>query len=157
MVFAVIVFQILMIGIFALKENATVSALSIPPMFVTIIFYIFINMYWTRIAAFMELTNFKSTIDKGTPADEMFLKVILIHLSTCHLYLHVSSKLICTIYNMSSRVVSADTNSSRRREFVCPIQHGRELCKWLKKLIILYADWRKKFRNRRSLRRENQS
>ena len=44
---------------------------------------------------------------------------------------------ISTIYNMSGRVVSADTNSSRRREFVCPIQHGRECCKWLKKLIIL--------------------
>ena len=29
---------------------------------------------------------------------------------------------------MSGRVVSADTNSSRRREFVCPIQHGRECC-----------------------------
>ena len=27
---------------------------------------------------------------------------------------------------MSGRVVSADTNSSRRREFVFPIQHGRE-------------------------------
>ena len=27
---------------------------------------------------------------------------------------------------MSGRVVSADT------EFVCPIQHGRECCKWLK-------------------------
>ena len=38
---------------------------------------------------------------------------------------------------MSGRVVSADTNSSRRREFVYPIQHGRECCKWLKKLIIL--------------------
>ena len=38
---------------------------------------------------------------------------------------------------MSGRVVSADTNWSRRREFVCPIQHGRECCKWLKKLIIL--------------------
>ena len=33
---------------------------------------------------------------------------------------------------MSGRVVSADTNSNRRREFVCPIQHGRE---WLKKLM----------------------
>ena len=33
---------------------------------------------------------------------------------------------------MSSRVVSADTNSSRRRGFVCPIQHGHECCKWLK-------------------------
>ena len=41
---------------------------------------------------------------------------------------------LSTIYNMSGRVVSADTNSSRRREFVCPIQLGRE---WLKKLIIL--------------------
>ena len=38
---------------------------------------------------------------------------------------------------MSGRVVSADRNSSRRREFVCPIQHGHECCKWLKKLIIL--------------------
>ena len=28
---------------------------------------------------------------------------------------------------MSGRVVSADTSSSRRREFVSPIQHGREL------------------------------
>ena len=34
---------------------------------------------------------------------------------------------------MSGLVVSADTNSSRRREFVYPIQHGRECCKWLKK------------------------
>ena len=38
---------------------------------------------------------------------------------------------------MSGCVVSADTNSSRMREFVYPIQHGRESCKWLKKLIIL--------------------
>ena len=29
------------------------------------------------------------------------------------------------------------TNSSRRREFVYPIQHGRECCKWLKKRLIL--------------------
>ena len=36
-------------------------------------------------------------------------------------------RVISTIYNMSGRVVSADTNSSRRREFVCPIQHGREV------------------------------
>ena len=35
---------------------------------------------------------------------------------------------------MSGCVVSADINSSRRREFVSPIQHGRECCKWLKKL-----------------------
>ena len=34
---------------------------------------------------------------------------------------------------MSGRVVSADTDSSRRRGFVCPIQHGRSCCKWLKK------------------------
>ena len=30
---------------------------------------------------------------------------------------------------MNGRVVSADTNSSRRREFVSPIQHGCECCK----------------------------
>ena len=29
------------------------------------------------------------------------------------------------------------TNSSRRREFVYPIQHGRECCKHLKKRLIL--------------------
>ena len=29
------------------------------------------------------------------------------------------------------------TNSSRRREFVHHIQHGRECCKWLKKRLIL--------------------
>ena len=74
MVFAVLVFQILMIGIFALKNNPTVSALSIPPMFMTVIFYIFINMYWTKIATFMELTNF-STPDEATPVGEKFLKV----------------------------------------------------------------------------------
>lgn len=70
-----IVFQILMIGIFALKNNASVSTLSIPPLFVTIIFYIFINMYWTRIGSFMELTNF-STLDGDTSVDEIFLKVL---------------------------------------------------------------------------------
>ena len=37
-----------------------------------------------------------------------------------------TNKIVCTIYNMSGRVVSAGTNSSRRREFVYPIQHGRE-------------------------------
>ena len=78
MVFAVIIFQILMIGIFALKENATVSALSIPPVFVTIIFYIFINMYWMRIANFMELTNFSKLDDDTSSVDEMFLKVFTI-------------------------------------------------------------------------------
>jgi c-di-AMP phosphodiesterase-like protein len=78
MVFAVIVFQILMIGIFALKKNATVSALSIPPVFVTIIFYIFINMYWTRIANFMELTNFSKLDDDTSSVDEKFLKVFTI-------------------------------------------------------------------------------
>ena len=39
---------------------------------------------------------------------------------------------------MSGCVVSADTNSSRRREFVCPVQHGRECCKWLKKTHSSY-------------------
>ena len=41
------------------------------------------------------------------------------------------------VYNMSGRVVSEYTNSSRRREFVYPIQHGRECCKQLKKRLIL--------------------
>ena len=41
---------------------------------------------------------------------------------------------LCTIFSMSGRVVSADTNSNRRREFVCPIQHGRECCKLVKGL-----------------------
>ena len=57
MVFAVIVFQTLMIGIFALKNNPAVSTLSIPPLFFTIIFHIFINIYWKRISANMELDN----------------------------------------------------------------------------------------------------
>jgi hypothetical protein len=49
------------------------------------------------------------------------------------------------------------TNSSRRREFVYPIQHGRECCKWLKKLLIFWVHWRSNFKNKRCLRRENQS
>ena len=74
MVFAVVVFQILMIGIFALKNNATVSTLSIPPLFLTIIFYIFVSMYWKRIATFMELTTF-SLLDDDATVDEETLKV----------------------------------------------------------------------------------
>ena len=49
-----------------------------------------------------------------------------------------SFKLPCSIRNIcniSGRVVSADTNSSRRREFVYPIQHGRECCILLKNLV----------------------
>jgi hypothetical protein len=52
------------------------------------------------------------------------------------------------------------TNSSRRREFVYPIQHGRdsrECCKWLKKRLILWVRWRRNFKNKRCLSRENQS
>jgi hypothetical protein len=49
------------------------------------------------------------------------------------------------------------TNSSRRREFVYPIQHGRECCRWLKKRLILWVHWRSNFKNKRCLSRENQS
>ena len=49
------------------------------------------------------------------------------------------------------------TNSSRRREFVYPIQHGRECCKRLKKRLILWVHWRSNFKNKRCLSRENQS
>ena len=38
---------------------------------------------------------------------------------------------------MSGRVVSVDSNSSQRRKFLSLIQHGREYCKWLIKLIYL--------------------
>ena len=76
MVFAVIVFQILMIGIFSLKENATVSTLSIPPLIMTLIFYIFINIHWKRVSLFMELTN-SLTSDYDKFADAEFLKVNL--------------------------------------------------------------------------------
>ena len=48
------------------------------------------------------------------------------------------------------------TNSRRRREFVYPIQHGRECCKWLKKRLILGVHWRSNFKNKRCLSRENQ-
>ena len=34
------------------------------------------------------------------------------------------------------------TNSSRRREFVYPIQHGRECCKWLVKFMKCFLSKR---------------
>jgi hypothetical protein len=49
------------------------------------------------------------------------------------------------------------TNSSRRREFVYPIQHGRECCKWLKKRLILWVNWRSNFKNKRCLKADFQS
>jgi hypothetical protein len=49
------------------------------------------------------------------------------------------------------------TISSRRREFVYPIQHGHECCKWLKKRLILWVHWRSNFKNKRCLSQENQS
>ena len=42
---------------------------------------------------------------------------------------------------MSGRDVSTDTNSSQRRELVYPMQHGRECCVYLNKLIIPDSDW----------------
>lgn len=88
MVFAVIVFQILMIGIFSLKENVTVSTLSIPPLFMTLIFYIFINIYWKRVSLFMELTN-SLTSDDHKFADAEFLKVNWELFTSLSSHLHV--------------------------------------------------------------------
>jgi hypothetical protein len=88
-----------------------------------------------------------------------------------NLFIYSSDHILCTVYNMSGRVVSdiqtraegeslyiiGYTNSSRRREFVYPIQHGRECCKRLKKRLILWVHWRSNFKNKRCLSRENQS
>ncbi|XP_028397850.1 CSC1-like protein HYP1 [Dendronephthya gigantea] len=99
MVFAVVVFQILMIGIFALKNNPTVSTLSIPPLVLTIIFYIFINMYWKRIATFMELITF-SSLDDDTTVDEETLK-------TAH-EKYIRNKIFPPLYSMSTDHISCD-------------------------------------------------
>ena len=40
----------------------------------------------------------------------------------------------CTIYNIRERVVSDIRTSSRRRELVYLIQHGRECCKWFRSI-----------------------
>ena len=55
MLIAVIVFQILMIGVFGLKKNPVVSVLSLPPLVFTIIFKIVIMLYFERVAKPMEL------------------------------------------------------------------------------------------------------
>ena len=72
MIFAVVVFHLLMIGIFALKQNPTVATLSIPPLFLTIIFHIFINTYWKKISMYMELYNSSLIPD----VDENYLQVM---------------------------------------------------------------------------------
>ncbi|XP_046854085.1 CSC1-like protein ERD4 isoform X2 [Xenia sp. Carnegie-2017] len=59
MLLAIVVFQILMIGVFGLKKNPEVSALSLPPIFLTIIFKIVIMMYFERVAKPMELDDHK--------------------------------------------------------------------------------------------------
>ena len=70
-------------------------------------------------------------------------------------YLAVTN--LCTIYNTSGRVVSVDTNSSRRREFVSLIQCRRKCCKWLIKLVDLVTLFRNYFSNIVKFCGENQS
>ena len=79
---AIVVFQVLMIGVFGLKENAIVSALSVPPLVFTIIFKIVIMLYFEPAASFMELDNQKDEDKSGKAeeegpeeADEEFLQV----------------------------------------------------------------------------------
>lgn len=92
MVFAVIVFQILMIGIFALKKNALVSSLSIPPVFITIVFYIFMNMYWRPISTYMELED---ALTSETKVDEKFLQV-----QHSDYYINIFIFVLNTMYSM---------------------------------------------------------
>lgn len=85
MLLAIVVFQILMIGVFGLKKNPEVSALSLPPIFLTIIFKIVIMMYFERVAKPMELDDHKdeeseikeqNMDDKNDDAvDDKFIKV----------------------------------------------------------------------------------
>ncbi len=69
-----------MIGVFGLKKNAAVSALSIPPLVFTIIFKIVIMLYFERVAKPMELDKEaekgeKDEEESQEEADEEFLQV----------------------------------------------------------------------------------
>ena len=80
MLLAVVVFQILMIGVFGLKDNVAVSILSIPPLAFTIIFKIVIMLYFERAAKPMELDNEEEKSEEAVEeaqegADEEFLQV----------------------------------------------------------------------------------
>lgn len=54
-----------MIGVFGLKKNAPVSALSVPPLVFTVIFKIVIMMYFERVSKHMEMDE-----DGETPRNE---------------------------------------------------------------------------------------
>ena len=76
----IVVFQVLMIGVFGLKKNAVVSALSLPPLFFTIIFKIVIMLYFERVSKPMELDNEEEKSEKAEEevqeeADVEFLQV----------------------------------------------------------------------------------
>ena len=102
MLLAIVVFQILMIGVFGLKENAAVSILSIPPLVFTIIFKIVIMLYFERAAKPMELDNEEEKSEEAgeeaqeeaqQEADEEFLQVkikrlVLIHCAVVFLTLN---------------------------------------------------------------------
>lgn len=80
MLLIIVVFQVLMIGVFGLKKNAIVSALSLPPLFFTIIFKIVIMLYFERVSKPMELDNEEEKSEKAEEevqeeADEEFLQV----------------------------------------------------------------------------------
>lgn len=69
-----------MIGVFGLKKNAVVSALSLPPLFFTIIFKIVIMLYFERVSKPMELDNEEEKSEKAEEevqeeADVEFLQV----------------------------------------------------------------------------------
>ena len=79
---AIIVFQILMIGVCGLKDNAAVSILSIPPLAFTIIFKIVIMLYFERVSKPMEMDNEEEKSEEAEEeaqeeADEEFLQVKL--------------------------------------------------------------------------------
>ena len=84
MIVAIIVYQILMIGVFGLKKNPTVSALSFPPLLFTITFKILIQLYFERVSNFMELdSQRKEEEERGEDAaDEAFLQVGIIIISS---------------------------------------------------------------------------
>ena len=74
MLLAIVVFQVLMIGVFGLKKNPTVAALSVPPLVFTVIFKVFIGLYFQPVSAVMELDNLIDEGEENKP-DEDFLKV----------------------------------------------------------------------------------
>ncbi|CAB4017129.1 CSC1 ERD4, partial [Paramuricea clavata] len=79
MLLIIVVFQVLMIGVFGLKKNAVVSALSLPPLFFTIIFKIVIMLYFERVSKPMELDKEEEKSEKAEEkvqeeADEEYLQ-----------------------------------------------------------------------------------